>query len=353
VVSRSGKIPSPDDIKAQYGVNQALYSNQLEEALFNMTQEANLTVYTTGAVVDQKSFLANYTVNTTVLSRAINSERPIKSSEEIVLLEIASNVSAAAHMKVMQSVKSGIYEYNVDALFVSLCYACDLAHQAYLPIVGAGEASATLHYIIKNSLLEEGQILLIDAGGQYKGYSSDITRTYPVNGVWTEDQILIYQTVLNIQTKGIELMQPGASFLQLRTDLNTYFAQQLLDAGLVQGSLESLVSASIWSYFMPHGYSHHVGLDVHDPGSLTILQPGYVLTMEPGIYFIEPLILPALDNSTVSPYLVKDKIMHFLDSKFGGVRIEDVVLITEEGNRVLSTGVPKSIDEIKRIMQGL
>jgi Xaa-Pro aminopeptidase len=163
-----------------------------------------------------------------------------------------------------------------------------LAHQAYSPIAGAGEASAILHYTDNNALMRDGQIFLVDAGGQYLGYTTDITRThalslshahalslslsdhlvtlssrttgsYPVNGQWTADQALIYNLVLDLQTKGISMMLPGANYTAVYIELRRYYNQLLLKAGFVQGDLDGLDANSISNYFGPHGFVHHVG----------------------------------------------------------------------------------------------
>ncbi|ELR17474.1 aminopeptidase p, nterminal domain containing protein [Acanthamoeba castellanii str. Neff] len=346
----NGKVLQPAEVKAKYGVDEVLYAPQLAAALYNRTNQAALPVYTLVATAGQR-FLTNYTVDNSTLIKALNFVRPVKSAEEIELIRIATDVSAAAHVHLMKSIKPGAFEYNMDGLFINLCYACGLAHQSYRPIAGAGEASAILHYTDNNAVMQNGQIFLVDAGGQYLGYTTDITRSYPVNGEWTEDQVLVYELVLDLQTKGISMMQPAADYPTLSAELRSYYNRLLLKAGFVQGELSGLDANSISTYFCPHGFVHHVGLDVHDPGTIGVLKPGYTLTMEPGLYFMDALLRPALNNSKLAPYLVKDKILHFLDTKFGGVRIEDVVLITAQGNRVLSAGVPKSVAAIQRLMQ--
>ena len=184
-----------------------------------------------------------------------------------------------------------------------------LAHQSYRPIAGAGEASAILHYTDNNAVMQNGQIFLVDAGGQYLGYTTDITRapptplhrwsrtpdlltgalvlagSYPVNGEWTEDQVLVYELVLDLQTKGISMMQPGADYAKVSAELRSYFNKLLLKAGFVQGELSGLDANSISTYFCPHGFVHHVGAQhIHHTGARR-----HTLTRN---YSLTPIIRP-------------------------------------------------------------
>jgi Xaa-Pro dipeptidase len=188
--------------------------------------------------------------------------------------------------------------------------------------------------------------MLIDAAPETKGYTSDVSRTYPVNGKFTADQKLVYDIVLGTQKAGIEAFVPGTTWGDVNLATQQYMTAGLLSAGFVRGDIEELIQASVYSTFMPHGLGHSVGLDVHDIPFSGVAVPGNVYTVEPGIYFVEDL----LDAALAGPYgyLYNEEVIDRFRG-FGGVRIEDVIAVTADGNECLSCSTPKETEEIEAI----
>ena len=209
---------------------------------------------------------------------------------------------------------------------------------AYPAIVGAGDNACILHYIDNNSELKDGDLVLIDAGCELDCYASDITRTFPVNGTFSDEQRAIYQIVLNAQLAAIKQVKPGNHWNHAHEAAVRVISEGLLDLGLLEGDLEEIISEEKYKKFYMHRTGHWLGLDVHDVGEYKIdgewreLEAGMVLTVEPGIY-----IAPDCEE---------------VDKKWRGIgiRIEDDVLVTEKSNKVLTKTVPKTIDEIETIM---
>jgi len=292
-----------------------------------------------------------YTVNTDKLLDVVYTRRSLKTDSELQLMRYAANVSSGAHEMVMNFTKPGMYEYNVEGRFLDGCFACGLMLQAYIPICASGNNSAVLHYNSNDRLMNDGDLLLIDAGAEYHGYGTDITRTYPVNGVFTPEQEEVYNMVLEIQYRVITRVYPGTSLGTLQKYCVEYTCDHLTSYGYLSSSVTRCIEQRLYYYFFPHGVSHLIGIDVHDRGDpdSNMLHERMVITVEPGLYFNQALLDTAFEDSAIEQYFVRSKIQPLLDQEFGGVRIEDVVVVWATGPEVISTP-PRTVFAIETQM---
>ena len=271
------------------------------------------------------------------LDHCLNELRLFKSSAEIKAMRKAGEISAKAHIRAMQFTQPGHWEYQVEAEIIHEFMRNNCRSSAYPSIVGGGENGCILHYIENNHKLKNNDLLLIDAGAEYDFYAGDITRTFPVNGKFTPSQKALYTIVLNAQKAAIAAVKPGNHWNQPHEAAVRVLTAGLIDIGLLEGELEELIENHSYREFYMHRTGHWLGMDVHDVGDYKVggewrlLEPGMVLTVEPGIYIRDLDHIP--------------KKWHFT-----GIRIEDDVLVTKTGNEVLSALAPKEIDEIETLM---
>jgi Xaa-Pro aminopeptidase len=259
-------------------------------------------------------------------SALIRRMRVVKTAEEIQLLTKATEISAAAHRQAMMSCEPGMGEYELQAVYEYVFKKMGAESNGYPCIVGAAENSVILHYESDRRKINAGDVLLADCAAEYHGYSSDVTRTYPVNGKFSKAQKEIYQIVLDAQTAAIKMMKPGVAWRDV-----SWKSDSILKEGMYRIGLISDTSGAEYRKFYMHGLGHPVGLDVHDAGA-PVLQEGMLYTVEPGIY--------VMDNIEGVPPQYKNI----------GVRIEDVVLVTKDGSKNLSAGAPREIAEIEKLM---
>lgn len=274
--------------------------------------------------------------------RLLHDMRMRKSDAEIAQMRKAIAISAQAHQVALDMARPGLYEYQVQAAMEHVFRSQGGDGAAYPSIVAAGENACILHYIENQRQMQDGDLLLIDAGCACNYYNADITRTFPVNGRFSAEQKIIYELVLQAQLAAIEQVKPGHRFKQVHDAAAQVITEGLLDLGLLQGELDDLLKKKTYRSFYMHGTSHWLGLDVHDVGTYKrsgksqVLRPGHVLTVEPGIY-IGKLSKPAKGQPDIHPRW-----------RNIGIRIEDDVLVTPDGHEVLSAAVPKSISAMER-----
>jgi len=266
--------------------------------------------------------------------QAIDTLRLVKDEHEIALMRRAATISASAHRRAMDRTRAGWHEYQVEAELAHEFLRSGAQAVAYPSIVAGGPNACVLHYRENSRQLQDGELLLIDAGCEYQGYASDITRTFPVSGRFTGPQKAVYEVVLAAQLACLDAVRPGADFHGYHKTAERVLAQGYIDIGLCRGSLDEVLDTGAYKQFYMHRAGHWLGMDVHDAGLYQVkgasqkLVPGMVLTVEPGTY-----IRPA-DN-------VPDD---FWDI---GIRIEDDVLVTATGIENLTLGAPKSVAEVE------
>lgn len=258
------------------------------------------------------------------LRSILNDLRMAKTAEELDLLRRSIDITALAHREAMQTIRPGMHEYEIQALIEHVFMREGAERPGFNSIVASGENSVILHYSTNRRQMEDGDIVVIDIGAEYRGYVADITRSIPVNGRFSDEQRAIYELVLAAQQAGIDAAVPGAPFSAPGQVATQVIADGLLDLGLIERPEQ------VRRFFM-HGTSHYLGLYVHDVGDYGLLQPGQAITVEPGVY-----ISPAED----------------IDPKWWniGVRIEDDILITDGEPELLSGNAPRSVDEIEALM---
>jgi Xaa-Pro aminopeptidase len=273
-----------------------------------------------------------------VLDHILHELRLIKSSAEIKLMEQAAKISAEGHRRAMAYCQPGVYEYELEAELLYAFTRNGSRAPAYSSIVASGDNACILHYNTNNAEIKEGDLILIDAGCEYEHYASDITRTFPATGKFTPEQKAIYEIVLKAQEAAIEAVQPGAQWDAPHHASVKVITQGLVKLGLLKGRPAQLIKSEAYKDFYMHRVGHWIGMDVHDVGDYKIddtwreLEPGMVTTIEPGIYI-------APDNTKVAKKW-----------RGIGVRIEDDVLVTKAGYRILSKGIPKTVEEIETFM---
>lgn len=273
-----------------------------------------------------------------VLDHLLHELRLIKSAAEIKLMDQAAKISAEGHRNAMSRCKPGIKEYELEAELLYAFTRGGSRAPAYTSIVAAGENACVLHYNQNNAEVKAGDLVLIDAGCEYEHYASDITRTFPATGKFSPEQKAIYQIVLDAQSAAIEVIKPGAAWDAPHNASVKVIVQGLVKLGLLKGRVSQLIKSEAYKDFYMHRVGHWIGMDVHDVGDYKIddkwrlLEPNMVTTIEPGIY-ISP------DNKSVAKKW-----------RGIGVRIEDDVLVTKKGYRILSQGIPKTVAEIEAHM---
>ena len=264
--------------------------------------------------------------------------RLFKTEEEIELMQRAADIGAEGHVAAMKAARPGMNEYEVEALIEYTFRKNGATGPAYTSIVGGGANATVLHYINNDAVLQDGDLLLVDAGAEYGGYASDITRTFPVNGRFTPAQRDIYDLVLKTQMACVERVRPGTNVDELKNYSIELLTEGMVRLGLLNGDPVKLIEEEKYKQFYMHGLGHFLGLDVHDVGRYHIkdearrLEPGMVMTVEPGLYV-------ATDTKDIP-----EKYLGI------GVRIEDDVLVTADAPRVLSSKAPKQPEEIEELM---
>ena len=264
--------------------------------------------------------------------------RLIKDGHEIALMRRAGEISAAAHRRAMQTARPGATEYEVEAVLQHEFRRCGAQAPAYTSIVAGGANACVLHYVENNAALADGDLLLIDAGCELDGYASDITRTFPVNGRFSGPQRDVYELVLAAQAAAIAAVKPGARWNTPHDAAVKVLAQGFIDLKLLDGTLDGVLEQESYRQFYMHRTGHWLGLDVHDAGDYKTggewreLQPGMVLTVEPGCY-IRPA--PGVPEAFANI----------------GIRIEDDALVTADGSEILSAAAPKRIADIEALMR--
>lgn len=273
-----------------------------------------------------------------MLDHLLNEMRLIKSTEEQDLMRRAGEISAQGHVKAMELCKPGLMEYQLEAEILHYFAMQGARQPAYSTIVGGGSNACILHYIENDQPLADGDLVLIDAGCELEHYAGDITRTFPVNGQFSEPQAALYSLVLKAQKACIDLAKPGVLWDAVHDCSVEVLTKGLIELGLLKESLEEAIAAGSYRDFYMHRIGHWLGMDVHDVGDYKVenqwrpLEPGMVMTIEPGLYV-------AADNMDVDPCW-----------RGIGIRIEDDILITDSGCEVLTAAVPKEIDEIEALM---
>ncbi len=265
--------------------------------------------------------------------------RLFKSDAELALMRKAAQISVDAHLCAMRRCKYLQYEYELEAELIYEFSRQGCRNVAYDPIVGGGENACVLHYTDNNQALHAGDLVLIDAGGEYANYAADITRTFPINGQFTPEQRSIYELVLKAQKAGIAAIKPGLPWNGVQQIILQILTEGLCKLGILKGSVDQLIAEEAYKPFYMHNSGHWLGLDVHDSGQYKIngqwraLEPGMVLTVEPGLYISSNM--PGVEQRWWGI----------------GVRIEDDVLVTPSGHEVLTAALPVDIDAIEALMR--
>jgi Xaa-Pro aminopeptidase len=271
----------------------------------------------------------------------IHEMRLHKTPEEIELMQKSADIAAEAHVLAMQSAKPGMNESQIEAIIEHYFRMNGAAGVAYNSIIGSGANATILHYVENNAPLKDGDLLLIDAGAQYKGYASDITRTFPVNGRFTKLQRDVYDIVLDVEIACLEATKVGTTIKERQKLSIEMLTEGMKQLGLLKGKTKDLIKKKAYEKYYMHGVGHYLGLDTHDAGRYFTdhkakdsrpFAAGMVLTVEPGIY------VPPDDKSAPAKY------------RGIGVRIEDDVLVTESGNVNLTANCPKQAEEIEELM---
>ena len=268
----------------------------------------------------------------------LNEMRLVKDSGEQGIMRRAATISAAAQVRAMRATRPGKMEYEIEAELLHEYRSKGAQGPAYTSIVAGGSNACVLHYINNNTLLKDGDLLLIDAACELEGYAADITRTFPVNGKFSAAQKDAYEIVLAAQSASIAIARPGSHWNQPHDAALRVLAQGMLDLKLCSGSVDSVIESGDYKRFYMHRTGHWLGMDVHDVGNYKVngewrdLLPGMALTVEPGLY-----IRPANN--------VPEALWNI------GIRIEDDLVITENGCEVLTHAVPKTVDAIEALMK--
>lgn len=272
------------------------------------------------------------------LDHQLHDMRLYKSAAEIKVMRKAAEISAEAHIRAIQFCKPGKYEYQLEAELLHHFMQHGARSPAYSSIVGGGKNGCILHYVENSESLKDGDLVLIDAGAELECYAADISRTFPVNGKYSKEQRILYDIVLTAQLAAIEQVKPGNHWNDPHEAAIKVITQGLIDVGILKGKLETNIEKEIYKDFYMHRTGHWLGMDVHDVGDYKVddewrvLEPGMVLTVEPGLYI-------SADHESVA------KKWHNI-----GIRIEDDVLVTKDGHEVLSKDAPKDPDEIEALM---
>lgn len=271
------------------------------------------------------------------LDPIVHEMRLRKSAAELAYMRHAMDTSARAHVRAMQRCRPGMTEYQVAAE-LHYVFGADGMEPAYGSIVGGGKNGCVLHYVENADALRDGDLLLIDAGAEHRGYCADITRTFPVNGQFSAPQRDVYEVVLAAQLAAIEQVRPGNHYMRPHQAALAVLTQGLVDLGILEGDPGELVEREAYRPYYMHGTGHWLGMDVHDVGAYKVdgawraLEPGMVVTVEPGLY------LPAGLEGVGERYADI------------GIRIEDDVLVTEDGCEVMTGDTPKTVVDVEAVM---
>jgi Xaa-Pro aminopeptidase len=267
---------------------------------------------------------------------ALHELRLKKTDSEIASLRRAANLSAQAHLAAMRAVRPGVREYEIQALIEYVCRSRGSARLGYPSIVGAGPHATILHYTENSGEVRDGDLLLVDAGCEVDYYTADITRTYPASGRFTAPQRELYEIVLDAQLAAIDVCRPGRTIQEVHDVATRILVEGMVKVGLLRGEPGKLIEDQKHAKYYMHKTSHWLGLDVHDVGRYTresaprALEPGFVLTVEPGLYV-------AVDDAEAPAQF-----------RGIGIRIEDDVLVTAGAPEVLTAGAPKSVRDLER-----
>ena len=350
-----GRRPGIEGAKKDWPVDEALSHEDLEDELSEMLVKSSRILVKLGIDSDvdrlvdleMKSNSRNRQkfglgpVSIVDPSRLINELRLRKSQAEIDLMRHSAKIAAQAHIQAMANTKPGVGEWQLEGIIEGLFKYCNTSGIAYPCIIGSGENATILHYTVNDDTCDDGEILLIDAGCEYKGYASDITRSWPVNGKFTDAQAEIYQIVLDAQLAAIDKCRVGNPYDAPHNEARKVLAEGLIRIGVITQTLdEALAPEGELSNWYMHNTGHWLGMDVHDVGvyrpddSARVFEEGMVITVEPGLYF--GAWRPDVD--------CPEKYANI------GIRIEDDVLITKDGPDVLSDDCPKTIANIEAIV---
>jgi Xaa-Pro aminopeptidase len=335
----------------EYGADDAFPIGDIDEILPGLLESRERVFYTMGSYPDFDRQVIDW-VNRIrqgarsgartpdefiTLEHLLHDMRLYKSRSEVRVMRTAARVAAHAHRRVMQLCRPGLHEYEIEAELLHEFRRANM-EPAYPSIVGGGENGCVLHYTSNRAQLNEGDLLLIDAGAEYDCYASDITRTFPVSGRFSPAQKALYEVVLAAQAAAINQVRPGKHWNEPHQAAVKVLTRGLVKLGILKGKPGELIRKEAYRRFYMHRTGHWLGMDVHDVGDYKVggewrvLEPGMVLTVEPGIY------IPAGTRGVARKWWNT------------GIRIEDDVLVTRDGHEVLSDAVPKDVDEIEALM---
>ncbi|KAK3086899.1 hypothetical protein FSP39_025174 [Pinctada imbricata] len=394
-----GKLLEANDFKVRYGVDEAHWASDIADVLKGKNPSTLLVLRglntDSGKMSRPAAFdgISQFKVDNEILHPEISECRVFKSDLELEVLRFSNKISSNAHKEVMKSVRPGMYEYQMESMFRHYCHyrggmrnlaytlVCGsifhhycyfmggLRQLAYTCICGSGENGAVLHYghagAPNAKQLQDGDMCLLDMGGEYYCYTSDITCSYPANGKFTDKQRGIYEAVYNSSRAVMKAVKPGVCWTDMHLLADRVHLEELKKLGLVHGDVDEMMKVRLGAVFMPHGLGHFMGVDTHDVGgypegterskeaglkslrTARTLEARMVLTIEPGVYFIDVLLDAALKNPEQACFLNRELIDQYRG--FGGVRIEDDIAVTEDGMELL-TCVPRTVEEIETLM---
>ncbi|WP_312628632.1 Xaa-Pro aminopeptidase [Scandinavium sp.] len=345
-----GRRLGQDAAPARLGVDRALAFSEIDEQLDQLLNGLEAVYYAQGEYEYADTIVFNALEKLRKGSRQnlkapatlvdwrplVHEMRLFKSPEEIEVMRRAGEISALAHTRAMEKCRPGMFEYQLEGEIHHEFNRHGARYPSYNTIVGGGENGCILHYTENESELRDGDLVLIDAGCEYLGYAGDITRTFPVNGKFTPAQREIYDIVLESLEAALSLYRPGTSMQEVTGEVVRIMVSGLVKLGILKGDIDRLITDNAHRKFFMHGLSHWLGMDVHDVGEYgpdrsRVLEPGMVLTVEPGLYIAPDADVPEQYRGI-------------------GIRIEDDIVITENGNENLTASVVKRADDIEALM---
>ena len=349
----TGKRYGVEGAKKYYGPTEAFVIDKFSEKLEELLKQHTELIFNFGVDKEKDIEIINLLNKTRPskwkegkginiikdVSEFVHPFRLIKDEHEISLIKKACEISAEAHIKAMESVKPGMWEYQLQTIIEHYFIMNGAKRAGYPTIVGSGENATILHYTENNHQIKDGDLVLIDAGAEYMYYNSDITRTFPANGEFSNPQKELYELVYKAQQEAFKEVKPGSSLISVHNVATKVLVEGMIELGLLEGTVHENIDNETYKEYYMHGTGHWLGIDVHDAGrrkypdgSPVPLEPGMIFTVEPGIY-VSP------DSDAPEKY------------KGIGIRIEDDVLVTKDGLEILTTKVPSKLEKIEELIQ--